>query len=498
MRIWAFIAASLCFAAQAAWEDQFAGLWFDPSNPGWGVSVHQQGQSVSATLFVYGKDGAPRYFEARDLRLQDWDPYYFWDDMAFGGTLREPGFPASRTVGTIVFNISEDLRHGTLTHVIDGVRTTSPITRATFAATQLAGEFAGSRITTSYRKCAVPFATGPVRLSMEQSGQDVVLRMSDDNAGCEMKGLYTSLGTTGAIDGTAQCTGPGVPPTGKFAASDIRVERESIGFRYSVWNDDCVQDGRLSLARTGPRLADESPPHDDVGSLWTKKSTVSGGSDAAWSIAVHHQGNTLFAMVLVPGEHGGSWYVASNMGYATGQDGDFTEYSGELWATEGPPYTGAFDQLRVRARRVGLLQITVDRGGYSNAIFDIDNVRSSGSIEPWIQPRDTRIAGSWTGIRSDLLRSSPTASPGDWTIAQDSAGLRMTLKEAAGTCEIAGGLQWRGLTGEITGLGTCLDSLGGLRSGEFFAQQVRMTDQGLSMRYWFLGTYGGMAAVARY
>jgi len=498
MRIWAFIAASLCLAVQAGWEDQYSGLWFDPSNPGWGVSLHQQGQSINATLLLYGKDGDARYFEARDARLQDWDPYVLWDPVTFGGTLREPGLPSSRAVGTIVLSFEEDLRHGTLTHVIDGVRTTSPVTRATFENTALAGAFAGNRIATSYHQCAAPFANEPVRLSIEQSGQDVVLRMSDDRASCEITGTYRSLGPTGTIDGTAQCSGPGVPVTGTFAASDTRVERESIGFHYSIWNDDCRQEGRLAIARTGSRLADESPPHDDVSSVWTKRNLGSGGSDAGWSIAVHQQGNTLFAMVLVPGEHGGSWYVASNMTYTLGQDGDFTEYDGELWATEGPPYTGAFDYRRVRTRRVGLLQITVDRGGYSNAIFDIDNVRRSGPIEPWLQPRDTRIAGSWTGIRTDLLTAAPTAAPGEWTITQDSSGLRMSLIEAARTCEIAGALQWRGLTGEITGLGNCRDSTGAVRYDDFYAQQVRMTDQGLTMRYWFLGSYGGMAAVARY
>jgi hypothetical protein len=104
MRIWAFIAASLCLAVQAGWEDQYTGLWFDPSNPGWGVSLHQQGQSINATLLLYGKDGDARYFEARDARLQDWDPYVLWDPVTFGGTLREPGLPSSRAVGTIVLS----------------------------------------------------------------------------------------------------------------------------------------------------------------------------------------------------------------------------------------------------------------------------------------------------------------------------------------------------------------------------------------------------------
>ena len=58
-------------------------------------------------------------------------------------------------------------------------------------------------------------------------------------------------------------------------------------------------------------------------------------------------------------------------------------------------------------------------------------------------------------------------------------------------CNVAGTMQWNGLVGQVHGSGTCTDG----RSGSFLANGLRVTDQGIGMRYWFLGDFGSIAAV---
>ena len=46
----------------------YTDLWFVPAESGWGVNVIQQGNTLFATLFVYGSDQSPRWFVASDLK----------------------------------------------------------------------------------------------------------------------------------------------------------------------------------------------------------------------------------------------------------------------------------------------------------------------------------------------------------------------------------------------------------------------------------------------
>ena len=62
--------ASLAFALPASatnFSTDYTDLWFNPSESGWGVNVIQQGNTLFATLFVYGTDQSPRWYVASGL-----------------------------------------------------------------------------------------------------------------------------------------------------------------------------------------------------------------------------------------------------------------------------------------------------------------------------------------------------------------------------------------------------------------------------------------------
>src|SRR3954453_19595354 len=43
------------------------GLWINTDESGWGVSVYHQGDTLFASLFVYGPDGQPKWYTASGM-----------------------------------------------------------------------------------------------------------------------------------------------------------------------------------------------------------------------------------------------------------------------------------------------------------------------------------------------------------------------------------------------------------------------------------------------
>ena len=69
-------------------EANLTGLWWHPAEPGWGITLNHQDNTLFATLFIYGDDGTPTWLVAPDAR---------WDGVAFTGTLyRTAGSPFDR------------------------------------------------------------------------------------------------------------------------------------------------------------------------------------------------------------------------------------------------------------------------------------------------------------------------------------------------------------------------------------------------------------------
>ena len=115
----------------------FQDLWWRSpagSEPGWGVNVVHQGNTLFATWFTYGTDGKPLWlvadhvarvgpnafsgavFRARGARFDAYDASHF----------------SATEVGTVSFAFS-DAANGTFTYTVDGVTQSKPITRYAFS-----------------------------------------------------------------------------------------------------------------------------------------------------------------------------------------------------------------------------------------------------------------------------------------------------------------------------------------------------------------------------
>src|SRR5687767_6085653 len=127
------LAAALCAAAfhgQATPQLRAAtDMWFDPAESGWGLNLIHQGDTLFATLFVYGPDGQPRWYVASNLA---------GGPGTYTGVLREcvgPWFGAPfasasvtcRDVGPMRFDLGEN--SAAIDYTVDGVRVAKQVRR---------------------------------------------------------------------------------------------------------------------------------------------------------------------------------------------------------------------------------------------------------------------------------------------------------------------------------------------------------------------------------
>jgi len=113
----------------------FQDLWFNPSEPGWGVNVAHQGNILFATLFTYDASGNGMWLVMPSGQKSSVG--------AYSGQLyrtRGPAFNASpwvlppnpnEVVGNMSFTFT-DGDHGTLTYTVNGVSVTKSIQRQVF------------------------------------------------------------------------------------------------------------------------------------------------------------------------------------------------------------------------------------------------------------------------------------------------------------------------------------------------------------------------------
>jgi alpha-tubulin suppressor-like RCC1 family protein len=109
-------------------------LWWNPAEPGWGVNIAHQGDTLFATLYTYDAAGHALWLSMSDGRLLS--PRTYSGDLyrsvgpAFNASPWGP-YQLSR-VGNMTFTFA-DGNSGTLSYSVDGVQVSKPIRRFVFA-----------------------------------------------------------------------------------------------------------------------------------------------------------------------------------------------------------------------------------------------------------------------------------------------------------------------------------------------------------------------------
>ena len=132
-------------------------IWYDPTEPGWGVNLVQSDNFIFATFFIYGQNGSPTWYTGQ----LTWDGVSAYTGGLFATTgtwFAAPWQAGNLSVvqaGTASFAPSSLATHrGTLSYTVNGVATvTKSIERQTLTAIVLGGSYTGGQSGT-YSACA--------------------------------------------------------------------------------------------------------------------------------------------------------------------------------------------------------------------------------------------------------------------------------------------------------------------------------------------------------
>jgi hypothetical protein len=259
-RYLAIAAAAFAFPALATTHStDYTDLWYLPAESGWGVNVVQQNDIVFATFFVYGPDGTPRWYVAPDTRSVS-SPV---GQNTFTGSLYSTtgtyfGAPWTGTafaqVGSVSFAFSSPTT-GAVSYTVNGVNVTKSITRQTWAANNLTGNYIGG-LTANGTGCRNGVSNGPILIHGEltighSNFANPLFRVDFTtpgglNATCNFQGTYGQEGKLGRVtSGTFNCTIAGVsnPPVGTFTLTQVQANVNGMTSRFAGADQNCNYDG---------------------------------------------------------------------------------------------------------------------------------------------------------------------------------------------------------------------------------------------------------------
>jgi hypothetical protein len=235
-------------AASALRPVDYADVWWNPAESGWGLQIADQGDLLFLTFYVYGTDNKPTWYTsivryssttAAGARV------YTGDLNAFTGPFFGAPFGSvpvvARIAGTATFQ-ADSSTTATLTYTVDGTPVTKSIQRLTYNLQSLAGTgYIGSFIELD-TGCTNPARNGPLALngtfnithSPPAPTVTIVATLTNGllSTVCTWTGAYSQAGRYGIISaGTFSCTSG---DAGTFTAHDIELTSQGILGRYDA------------------------------------------------------------------------------------------------------------------------------------------------------------------------------------------------------------------------------------------------------------------------
>lgn len=225
----------------------------------------------------------------------------------------------------------------------------------------------------------------------------------------------------------------------------------------------------------------------DYSDLWWN------ASESGWGAHVTLQDDVVFMVLFVyDAARQPRFLVAPDMRRAQAA-GAADVFEGELYATTGPPFPGAFDATAVSRRLVGAATLRFEAVGAGQLTYTVDGAEVAKAItrQSWRPPE---LAGEYLGGLFATATTCPSglpgiAYPGSLTISQ--AGDAVTIESRfepgfseTGICRMAGRLQPQGSLARIGGSYECdFFNEPGSVSGTFSIDAVRAGESGFSGRY---------------
>ena len=464
-----FVASTAVFATPQVTSGNE--LWIQPLEPGWGLNLFHQGDTMFASLFVYGPDGQPKWYTASDLRSPDTGitnfvtsgPLYESTGPWFGGPFNTSAV-TRRQVGDMRISIGTLGVDLFLDYTIDGVKIHKDLKALAFGRADPSGTYAAFASC-----CGPPPLVEEMSVIVNQSGSSfTMVTQSASRGSCTYTGTYSQSGQLGRVSGNSECSG-GVK--GFFSMTELDVTYFGFTSRFvdNRFNDPVF--GRLSGTRTSTSVPRGVGMLTD---LWLNP------DESGWGLNIVEQGDTLFGTLFVYDPSGRPrWYSASNLvsnGGAT--------WSGSLVESTGPYFgAAAFNSSAVNRRVVGTMRFDQVGRDAATVQYTIDGVTVTKSVRR-LTFRYNDLVGNYAG---HVEMPPPNASIGGVPLGATSfavtdspgGGTTITTHAAGGDCTFSGqplDSQQYGQYRLIAGTYSCT----GGGKGRFFLSDVDVTFSGFT------------------
>lgn len=142
------------FVGPGAVGANYAGLWWRPTESGWGVNLTQQGGILFATWFTYDTDGSGIWLVMSEGRATGPGTYsgtlYRTTGPPFSANPWDPALVTRTAVGAATFSFA-DANNGTFSYVVNGIAQSKPITRLVFSTPPVCAEGASHGAAPNYQ-----------------------------------------------------------------------------------------------------------------------------------------------------------------------------------------------------------------------------------------------------------------------------------------------------------------------------------------------------------
>jgi hypothetical protein len=365
------------------------GMWYDPSQPGWGLSVTQQGDTAFIVLLTYDANHNPEWFVASNV-VDTGTFRNFLVGEIYAGTLYQttgPAFSApsdttafhAMPVGDIQIGYVQPTSNLSVTYTINGTTVNKVVTPQTWGSNsalltgKYGGGFNGGIFIDSTPSCPLPtLLQGIPDFNIDTTTTPDALNLiwnQPNNVYCAVSGTYAQQGQFGTFGGPVMCA-PGLVGAVATNMGTLSIARMTMGpggfsgyLNYSspvVGGSSCGVGGviggieRGSIPSAGAGSAPMMSP--DPTGMWYD------AAHPGWGIHVTQQGATIFAVIFVYDEaHTPRWYVASPV-LDTGRTWNTSDgfsgspgelYSGMLFRTTGAFFGNDTDSTSMNASAVG-------------------------------------------------------------------------------------------------------------------------------------------------
>lgn len=451
-------------------------LWVTPFESGWGINIFHQGDTLFASLFVYGPDGKARWYTGSSLAGDDagdrpatYSGGLFESSGPAVGTAFDPARVTRRQVGTMSIELGTEStprnpmrNYANVTYDIDGVRVTKRAYPFSFVGMGLSGTYTGYAASRGGAKNEMG-----INVSLNNAAF-VMTTTSAASGSCTYSGTTDANGSVFNVLGTYSCNDG---RSGSFVLRDVDVTRHGFTAKFS---DGVSSMTDMVAQRTSSRIRGDGYSTD----LWVNP------AELGWGLNIIEQGDVLFGTLFVYDPEGRPrWYSASRLSYescAPPGSGSSCRgrYTGILQESTGPYYGTVFNEDSVTRRQVGSMKIDFHADNFAALDYTIDGVAVTGQRLNRFAFRSNSLAGTYAGHITVQNFHDRGMQVGAMTIevAESGDAITVTMRGSRGTCTMKGRRFQYGRQSNAIGPYDC----GGSAFGQLSLSDVYVTSSGFT------------------